>query len=371
MPGKTRATVAFLLLLVITVGLLHTFTPADKLVLHDLYRRISYLPIVIAAILYGIRGGVLLAAATSVAFIPHLHHFYHLGPTAYLAELPEIVLYFGAGIITGAIAAREKRLRIKYQELAGQLEASYKKLRGQAVTLVEAEEQLHASQKLSALGQLSASLAHEVKNPLAGIHGAAEILADDFPEDHPKHEFSKILLKETSRLSSTVEGILRYSRQQQPKGTTPRLEPLPVVLKRVLSLLSNSFQQKNITIDNALNENAEQIRIDGDKMTQVFINLLLNSSEATGRDGVITISNREKDKRQEILFRDNGAGIAEEDLTKIFKPFYTTGKEGTGLGLAISSRIVESYNGTLLAEMPETGSGALFIISLPQPEQGV
>lgn len=370
MPGKTKATIALLLLLVITVGFLHTFTPADKLVLHDLYRRLSYLPIVAAAILYGIRGGVLLAAATSVAFIPHLQHFYHLGPTAYLSELPEIFLYFGAGIVTGAIAAKEKQLRIKYQELAEQLEGSYKKLHSQAATLVEAEEQLHASQKLSALGQLSASLAHEVKNPLAGIRGAAEILADDFPKNHPKHEFSQILLKETSRLSTTVEEILRYSRQQQPDSTSPRLEALPSVLERVVSLLDNNFCQKNITISIELTENANEIQIDGDKMSQVFINLLLNSCEAIASNGKITISNQTNDTGQEIHFQDNGPGIAADEQTKIFEPFYTTGSNGTGLGLAISSRIVESYGGTLRAKTPDKGSGALFVITLPQSNSG-
>ncbi len=371
MPGKTKATIALLLLLVITVGLLHTFTPADKLVLHDLYRRVSYLPIVAAAILYGIRGGVLLAAATSVAFIPHLHHFYHLGPSAYLSELPEIVLYFGAGVVTGAIAAKEKQLRIKYQELAKQLEGSYKKLHSQAATLVEAEEQLHASQKLSALGQLSASLAHEVKNPLAGIRGAAEILADDFPENHPKHEFSQILLKETSRLSTTVEEILRYSRQQRPNTTSPRLETLPSVLERVVTLLDNNFRQKHITINIELTDNANEIMIDGDKMSQVFINLLLNSCDAIVENGKITIRSQTHNSWQEIHFQDNGPGIAEDEQTKIFEPFYTTGKEGTGLGLAISSRIVASYGGTLQAKTPAKGSGALFIITLPKSNQGV
>jgi len=112
------------LLIVVSVGLLHTFTPIDRVVLHDIYRRISYLPIVVAALLYGIRGGLLLAVCTSIAFIPHLRHFYHLGPSAYLWELPEVILYFGAGIVIGAIAGKEKQLRIKYQELSRQLERS-------------------------------------------------------------------------------------------------------------------------------------------------------------------------------------------------------------------------------------------------------
>lgn len=360
-----------LLLVVICVGLLHTFTPSEQIFLHDFYRRISYLPIVIAAVLYGPRGGVLMAACTSIAFIPHLRHFYHLGATAYLSELPEIALYFAAGLVVGAIAAKEKQLRIKYQDLALKLKRSYKKLHSQTATLVEAEEQLHASQKLSALGQLSASLAHEVKNPLAGIRGAAEILADDFPPDHPKHEFAEILLKETSRLSTTVEEVLRYSKKQQPAQNSPRLEPLPTVLERVTILLDNSFRSKNITLDLQLSDNAEGIFIDGDKMSQVFINLLLNACEALEPKQKITISVKETDRQIEILFQDNGPGVPEADQSRIFAPFYSTREEGTGLGLAISSRIVESYGGSLRLENQEHGQGALFIVTLPKIEQSV
>ena len=359
-----------LLLVVISVGLLHTFTPADKLVLHDFYRRVSYFPIVVAAILYGIRGGVILAACTSVAFIPHLQHFYHLGSSAYLAELPEILLYFCAGIVTGAIAGREKTLRRKYQNLSRRLERSYKKLHKQAVTLVEAEEQLHASQKLSALGQLSASLAHEVKNPLAAIRGAVEILADEFPPDHPKSEFSEILLKETSRLSATVEEVLRYSRKQQPQLHAPRFESLPQVLERVRILLDNNFKRKNLTLRINLDEHADKIRIDGDRMAQVFINLLLNSCESMEQNGTVKVTSRQNDGQFDVVFVDDGSGLQEEDKKKIFTAFYSTKKDGTGLGLAISSRIVEMYGGTIRFETPENGSGACFIVSLPKSQEG-
>ncbi len=367
----TRNTNIFLLLLVVVcVGMLHTFTPADKLFLHDFYRRFSYFPIVVAAILYGVRGGLFLAACTSLAFIPHLRHFYHLGPTVYLAELPEVLLYFGAGIVTGVIAGREKQLRIKYQELSQQLERSYKKLHTQTCTLVEAEEQLHASQKLSALGELSASLAHEVKNPLASIRGAVEILADEFPPDHPKHEFAEILLKETSRLSSTVEEVLRFSRKQRPDLESPRLEALPLVLKRVIRLLDNNFRKKNIVLDVKLSSQTDHFLIAGDKMAQVFINLLLNSYDVMEKNGIIEVASRQNGEQVEIVFSDNGPGIAEADRQKIFTPFYSTRSEGTGLGLAISSRIVESYGGTITVDSAGQGSGAVFTVILPILSEG-
>ncbi len=365
MQKTDKIYILLLLLTVVLVGLLHTYTPADKVVFHDIYRRISYLPIVVAALLYGIRGGVILAACTSIAFIPHLRHFYHLGPSAYLSELPEIILYFGAGFVIGAIAAREKQLRIKYQVLSSRLERSYKKLHTQASTLVEAEEQLRASQKLSALGQLSASLAHEVKNPLAAIRGAVEILSDDFPPTHPKREFADILLKETSRLSTTVEEVLRFSRKQEPGPASPSLEPLPQVFERVTTLLENNFHKNNITLTTNLPPPTDNFLVDGDKLAQVFINLLLNSCEAMEKNGRITIETKQDNDKIHIIFRDNGPGIPEKYRSKIFTPFFSTRKEGTGLGLAISSRIVESYGGTISVDSPKNGHGAIFTVSLP------
>ena len=365
MSTTRRIYILLLLLIVVSVGLLHTFTPIDRVVLHDFYRRASYFPIVVAAILFGIRGGVFLAACTSIAFIPHLRHFYHLGPSAYLAELPEIILYFGAGVVVGAIAGKEKQLRIKYQDLSNQLERSYKKLHTQASALVDAEEQLRASQKLSALGRLSASLAHEVKNPLASIRGSVEILADDFPPDHPKHEFAEILLKETARLSTTVEEVLRFSRNQKANRQSPSFEPLSQVLERVTTLLDNNFRNNNIKLQMQLPAQADKFLVDGDKMTQVFINLLLNSCEAMEKDGTIEVKARQDREQMQIIFADNGPGIPEADRKNIFTPFYSTRKEGTGLGLAISSRIVESYGGTITVDSREKGSGAVFTVSLP------
>lgn len=371
MSTMHKAYILFLLLIVVLIGMLHTFTPTERVVLHDIYRRVSYFPIVVAALLYGIRGGVLLAVCTSIAFIPHLLHFYRLGPSAYLSELPEVILYLAAGIIVGSIAGKEKRLRIKYQGLSRKLERSYKKLHRQTSTLVEAEEQLRVSQKLSALGQLAASLAHEIKNPLASIRGAVEILADDFPPDHPKHEFSEILIKETERLSTTVEEVLRFSKNQNAGRQSPAPEPLVQVLERVITLLDNNFRRRNITLQTDISSQAGQFLIDGDKMAQVFINLLLNSCESMDQNGIIRVTAGKDRDQLRISFIDNGPGIPEGERAAIFTPFYTTRKEGTGLGLAISSRIVESYGGTISVDNPKSGPGAVFTVSLPLQGQQV
>lgn len=366
METRKKKVYSLLLLLVVAVGLLHSFTPTERLLLHDLYRRFSYFPIVVAAILYGVRGGLFLATCTSIAFIPHLYHFFPLGPKVYLAELPEILLYFGAGGVIGAIAGREKQVRKKYQALSKRLERSYKKLHRQAGQLVEAEEQLHASQKLSALGQLAASLAHEIKNPLAAIKGAVEILTDDFPKDHPKHEFSEILFKETRRLSSTVDEVLHYSKRSQTHAFAPRRESLAAIIKGARGLLEHTFKGKGINFDVRLDEETAGSMLVADKMTQVMLNLFLNGCEAMEENGVLTVTSGIHEDSIEIRVCDSGPGIAEAIQGEIFTPFYSTKEEGTGLGLAISSRIVASYGGILAVAAPQSGSGGCFVITLPR-----
>ncbi len=355
-----------MILVVIGIGFLHEFTPGDQFVLHEVYRRLSYFPIVLAALLYGVRGGLIVSLCTIIAFIPHLRHFYLIDIKVYISELPEIILYLAAGYVTGAIANREKKLREKYQALSEKLERSYNRLHKQTALLIEVEEQLLASQKLSTLGQVSASLAHEIRNPLAAIRGAAETFLDEFPPGHAKREFVEILLKEITRLSTTVDEVLHFSRDQQQKSgkSFPQLEELEDVVSRVITLLDNQLRKSRIDVVVDLSGKTKDLMIDGDKMVQVFMNLLLNSCEAMPDGGRIWLSSEKIGKEIAIHFVDNGPGIAEHERENVFKPFYSNRVDGTGLGLTISSRIVESYGGKIILDECDE-SGTCFTILLP------
>lgn len=351
-----------LVFIILAIGVLHGYTPGDQVFLHETYRRLSYFPIIVGALLFGVRGGLLMAVATSLAFIPHLHLFHEMNHEFYLSELTEIILYFIAGVVVGVIAARESRLRIKYQELSHQLDKSYKRLHEETKLLIEVEEQLRASQKLSALGQLSASIAHEIKNPLASIRGTAEIFLDEFPMDHPKHEFAEILLKETTRLAKTVDEVLQFSKKQPP--TTTHKEPIQDVINRVTTLLDHKFHKKQITVHTKINADVQNIEIHSDPMTQVFINLLLNAVQAMAPHGHINIRATVQESTLHIEFQDDGPGVSPELSKTLFSPFVTGQKNGTGLGLAISSKIMESFHGTL-SYTEVKGGGACFKLVLP------
>lgn len=358
---------AILVLVVIGIGLLHFFTPGYLIFYHDMFRRLSYFPIVLGAIWFGVWGGLLLAVMSSIAFIPHVLIYIGDGTGTYLSELTEIVLYLAAGTVTGIIAGRESHLRQRYKELSEKLEKSYDKLHRETQLLLEVEEQLSAAQKLSALGQLSASLAHEIKNPLSSIKGTAEILLDEFPQEHPKREFVQILLKETTRLNNTVEEVLQFSRRgtQGREKEETKNEPLSGVIDRVASLLASQLRKKSITLTVTGWEEGKEFFVAGEKLSQVFLNIILNAIDASPPKGEITIETKKNAAGLAVSVKDSGAGIPDERKDKIFDPFYSNKEGGTGLGLSISKKIVESYGGTLSLTDAETG-GACFTVFLPE-----
>jgi signal transduction histidine kinase len=354
-----------LVLVVILIGILHFLTPGHFQFSHDTYRRLSYFPIALGGLWFGVPGGLGMAVLSSIAFIPHLILYAGHHPAMYLGELTEIILYLAAGLVIGAIAGKEARLREQYRHLSENLEKSYDRLHQQTELLIEAEDQLGASQRLSALGQLSASLAHEIKNPLSSIRGTAEILLDEFPPGHPRREFAEIMLRETARLNATVENVLKYSRGPQPAGE--QAEPLAAVLTRVAKLLAGQLRKKEIDFRLEEEEQAGEKLVDGARMAQVFLNIILNAVDAVPPGGRITLRTSRHAGGVSVAVSDSGPGVPSDERERIFIPFVSGKKEGTGLGLAISRRIVESYGGRIEVSEAAEG-GARFTVVLPDGE---
>ncbi len=353
-----------LILFVVLIGVLHSITPGYMIFYHDTYRRLSYFPITIGAIMYGVWGGLLLAVLSCLSFVPHLLTFWARGPEAYYSELSEILFYLAAGLVIGLISSRENRLREKYKLLSEKLSVSYQRLHDQTSQLVKAEKHLGESQKLSMLGHVSASLAHEIKNPLASIKGAAEILSDEVPESHPKHEFIEIMRAEISRLNHSVEDVLKYCRgqQHQHKG---RQEPIEKIVNHVVSLLETHLNEKSISLTVESTISPGECLADEPTMIQVIMNILINAVEAVKKDGKIVVNINEEDNGCVIQIMDDGPGIDETIAEDIFQSFVTHKQEGTGLGLSIVKTSIESLGGTI-SLTPSNLGGAGFAIRLPE-----
>ncbi len=354
-----------LLSFVIGISLLHYLTPLHLHYLHDIYQRLYYLPIILAALWYGFRGGLLCSIFVSIVYAPHILFQWGGHLTVEMEKYLEIVMYNIVGSVTGLLAQRERERSLELQRTAEGLEKSYSKLQAQSERIIAIEEQLRRSEKLSTLGEMAAVLAHEIRNPLGSIRGTAEILKDDYKPGDPKHEFIEIQIKETERLNRVVEDFLHMAR---PQPVDMRPCQVQDELDTILFLVSNDARERQIKL--VLQPPAVPVIIsaDGEKLRQAFLNIAINALQATPPGGSVIISTTVYQTALcEIRFRDTGPGIDAETLGRIFEPFFTTKPDGTGLGLAITRRIIESHGGTLLVES-EPGHGTTVTVRLPMQD---
>ncbi|MDO3379603.1 two-component system sensor histidine kinase NtrB [Geoalkalibacter halelectricus] len=351
--------------LLILVGLialitaLHYLTGTDKAHIHDIYRRLYYIPIILGGLWFMLKGGMATAIAISIIFAPHVLFQWGHHPGSEPEQYLEILIYNVIGFITGFLAQRERVQKDRYQQAAQRLEESYVKLREQADQILEIEDQLRRADRLSALGELSAELAHEIRNPLGSISGTAEILQDGIDPSDRRYEFARILLKEVARLNSVVENFLQFARpSRSERGAFTPAE----VLGDVLTLVERQAQKCGVRLVHEVGP--EEVLGDRDQIKQAFLNLVLNAVQAMSGGGTLRIQGRREGDSLCLLFQDNGPGIAVDNLERIFSPFFTTRAEGVGLGLAITQRIVRRNGGEISVES-RPGKGTTFRLCLP------
>jgi PAS domain S-box-containing protein len=218
------------------------------------------------------------------------------------------------------------------------------------------------TERLAAMGQLAAALAHEINNPLQSIGSSME-LALDFPlSDEERLEYLEAVRQEIDRLMSLTGKVLDFARPI-------RLEREPISLSEVvryaITLAGKQLQHSRIRIDLDLPEDMPLVKASRDQLAQVFLNLVINAIEAMPSGGKLRISAHAENRQAILHFQDNGPGIPEQALETVFEPFHTTKEEGTGLGLAVSYSIIQQHGGTIAASNTPDG-GALFTIVLPE-----
>jgi two-component system, NtrC family, sensor histidine kinase HydH len=315
--------------LVLSAG--HYAAPTHDPFWHDLFRRLYYLPIIVAAFRYGLRGGLVAAATISVIFLPHVLMTRVMLPRQASEAVFEIPLYFVVGVVTGVLSDRQRK----------------------------ANESLRRAERLKTLGEMAAGMAHEVKNPLAAIRSSAQILAERV--SGKEAQFAQIIVSEVDRLNRVVNDFLDYARPA-PLKREPVL--LSALLDSCLELLAPVIEQAGVAVKRAYAENERQVNADPNQLRQVFLNLILNAVQAMPTSGQVTLDVRQEDGSTQVSVRDTGPGIPSDRLRHVFEPFHSTKPGGTGLGLPIAQRIVTGHEGRLRIES-KPGEGTTATVTLP------
>ncbi|MCX5804067.1 MAG: ATP-binding protein [Proteobacteria bacterium] len=251
-----------------------------------------------------------------------------------------------------------------------QLERSHRELQLSHQALEQAQFQLIRTEKLAALGELAAGVAHEINNPLGTITIYTHLLLKGLEKDDPRREDVELILSEANRTKEIVQGLLSFARETKLR---PGLTNINELLEDVLGLLVNQSLFHNIKIKKSFFQNLPTIFADATQLKQVFLNIILNAAQAMEGKGNLVISTIQEKKQIKVKIQDTGPGIPPEIMGKLFNPFFTTKEKGTGLGLAISYGIIERHSGKIDIET-KLGKGSTFIVSLPisaeEEEQG-
>jgi signal transduction histidine kinase len=370
--ARTGLRVALIAGAILLISAAHYFTDTQNHLHHAVFRRLYYLPIFVSALWFGLKGGLGASIASSVLYAPHILFQWKILPSMELEKYLEIILFNVVGVLTGLLAEIANRRRDLYRKTSEELEGAYQDLQQRSAQLLRVEKKLRQSEKLSALGELSATVAHEVMNPLGSIKGAAEILKDDFPDGHEKHSFLAILVKEVDRLDRTVRNVLRFRSHERLARSSSDPNDL---IETILTLTEGEAKSRGILLHRELAENKRDIRVDPDKIHQVFLNIVVNAIQAMPDGGRLTVTSRWMDALMQdepregtagvlCKFEDTGIGIPEDAMASLFEPFHTTKEEGTGLGLVVAKRIVEAHGGTVRVRS-KPGTGTCFEVWLP------
>ncbi len=227
-------------------------------------------------------------------------------------------------------------------------------------------ERMVRADRFAAVGEIATGLAHEIKNPLAGLSGALELLADDLSEDPQKTEVVGEMRHQVKRLTHTMESLLSFAR---PARAKLRSTDVNGTLEKVLFLIGQQCRGSCVTIQPQLAAMLPPVLADPFQLEQVFLNICLNACQAMNAGGSLTVRTRAGQGNVLVEIEDTGPGIPAELRAQVFKPFFTTKREGNGLGLAISARIVAEHGGHIGYRCPTDG-GTIFTVTLQQARTG-
>ena len=370
-PRRGAAYIVLLKIALATLLIDHT----GEIGINSTYWPIYFLPAVTAAEYFSPLSTLLWTALASAAYCSYLYpalQDYEMTTEGYGILAIRILFFFLAAMVVNRFVVENRRQTKLYQELAETLAETNRKLE-------QAQEEARRSERLAALGQMSAGLAHEIRNPLGVIKGSAEMLHQKLGESNPlASELAGYISSETNRLSALVTRFLDFAR---PLHAEPIPQEITAVLNRALHSVSLSLVQKGedppVRVERQYEADLPPVPLDESLSEQAFVNLIQNAYDAMGSGGgtlriAAARANSAGRDGVEVRIEDTGPGIPPELREQIFNPFVSTKKTGVGLGLSIVSRIVDGHHGTIRVDSDREASGlqgASFIIFFPTSDE--
>ncbi len=358
-PGIVSARAALRVWLpIVAITALHYGTSMEHDWAHDVLRRMYYLPILLAAFGHGLRGGLAAAAVTSLVYLPHafsLSPGHHHDPGGGVDKALEILLYNLVGATAGLLADRERARRRELQRaLAAQQRLTHELVR---------------ASRLSALGEVVAGLAHEIKNPLHALAGTAEVVDPLIPRDAEERRMWELHVAELGRLSRLAERYLSFARPSPSELVDLDLRR---VAEQIAELCAVEARHREIAVDLAVPDAPVKIRGDRDQLVSLGLHIAVNAFRAIARAregaagprGRLVIAVREDGPHAVLELENDGPPLAEAERPLLFTPFYSGDAQGTGLGLAIAARIAEQHAGGVEAD--NVGLGVRFTLRVPR-----
>jgi two-component system, NtrC family, sensor histidine kinase HydH len=332
----------FLWLPVVAITIAHFATPGTSEWLHDVLRRLYYIPIIVAAFLFGVRGALLTSAVVTALYLPHAfwmtgphahhHGMIHADPTGTANKILELVLYNVVALVTGLLVERQGRTQRDLEQKVVEMQAL--------------ERQLVRAGRLQSLGELTAGLAHEIKNPLASLKTASAIVADEIPETSPRRKMVVVLQREIDRMAALLERFLAFAR---PGAMALAKLSLAEVVEQSVTLVKPQADVRQVTLRLECGTAVLTVEGDRDKLTQILLNVLLNAVQFSPAGSTVHVGLQHRvlphGSYAVVSVVDEGPGISEADRERIFDPFFSTREGGTGLGLSIASRLIDEHRG--------------------------
>jgi len=371
LPSRGPAYSVLIKILLSTLLLYHT----GEISINSPYYPIYYLPLITAAIYCGTAATLFWTALTSLAYCSLLYTVdwqnFELTEEGAYALAMRILFFFLAAILVNRFAVENRRQVRRYQELSETLEETNRRLQ-------RAEAEARRSERLAALGQLSAGLAHEIRNPLGVIKGSAEMLAQKLRDSQPlASELAGYISSEVNRLNALVARFLDFAR---PQNLDLRPQRVSAIVDRALESVRAQAPNARVDVERRYTPGLPDILADEQLCESAFANLILNAYQAMenqpeGQDAALRISitpeNSNGTPGVAVTIEDQGPGVPPEIREQIFNPFFTSKKDGVGLGLAIVAKIVDGHRGWIRLEKGgERGARFhVFLPAAPKPEQ--